>query len=266
MPGARGMFIEGHDACETAAADAAAGPIEVDIWTWHLAASPEELAEFSPLLSADERQRAARFLMVEDRDRYVTGRARLRQILARYVALMPEALTFCYGQYGKPSLALPCSAPLFNLSHSGGVAALAVVRGCEIGIDIEQVRDVPPAIAKRFFSASENLALQELSAADWLPSFFRCWTRKEAIVKAIGTGLGMPLDSFAVSLAPGAPARVLHVDGRRDEGAQWTIVDVAAGANLVGALAARTMGVELSVRRLSWESDKDVPEKRCSPQ
>jgi 4'-phosphopantetheinyl transferase len=232
---------------------ASPAPISIDLWTWPLGATQDETLEQLDVLSDDERQRASRFIFVEDKRRFIAGRARLRQILAHYVALPPDALVFRYGVQGKPALSLQRAAPFFNLSHSGGLAALAVAQDCDIGIDIERLRPIERGVAKRFFSTGENAALQCLYKADWRDAFYRCWTRKEAVVKAVGKGLSLRLDSFEVSLHCGTPACVLHFDGCRDAGSEWSLVDLALGPGLVGAIAARTMGVGLSVRRRHWE-------------
>jgi len=225
------------------------GSLTVDVFTWRLAAPQGEVAALAELLSAEERRRAARFAFAPDRDRFIVGRARLRQILARYVAQRPEALTFRYRPHGKPSLATARAAPFFNLSHSDDLAALAITSACDIGIDIERIRTVPAAVARRFFAANENAALLRLDGADWLAGFFRCWTRKEAVIKAVGKGLAFPLKSFAVSLLPGKLARVVHIGGCTEAGREWALADLTLGPGLAGAIAARTMGVRLSVRR-----------------
>jgi 4'-phosphopantetheinyl transferase len=204
------------------------------------------------ILSADERQRASRLLLARDRNRFIAARARLRQILARYVAMPPEALIFGYGAQGKPALSLAAASPFFSLSHSGGVAALGVTHGCEIGIDIEQVRAIDGGVAKRFFSTEENTALAQLHEEDWLEGFYRCWTRKEAVIKAIGTGLTLDLASLEVSLAPAAPTCVLRVGGCRAGARQWSLADLTVGPGIIGAVAACTRGAGLQVRPRQW--------------
>jgi 4'-phosphopantetheinyl transferase len=225
-------------------------PVRIDLWTWPLEASRRETAALEAALSADERRRAASFVFAPDRRRFIVGRGRMRQILSRYVALPPEALYFHYGAHGKPALSAARSAPCFNLSHSGGLAALAVA-GCDVGIDIEEVRPVDGAVAERFFSARENAALRGLRGADWRDAFYRCWTRKEAVAKALGKGLSLRLASFDVSVARSAPF-LLRLEGSRDAASQWSIVDAPLPHGLVGAIAARTMGRGVSVEHHCW--------------
>jgi 4'-phosphopantetheinyl transferase len=226
-----------------------AAPLRIDLWTWSLEAPRRETAALEAVLSAEERQRASSFIFAEDRRRFIVGRARLRQVLGRYTAMPPKALRFCYGAHGKPALAPSRSAPCFNLSHSAGMAALAIA-DCAVGIDIEKVRPINRAVAERFFSARENAALRGLRGADWRDAFYRCWTRKEAVVKAIGKGLSLRLASFDVSVAT-APL-LLRLEGSFDTASQWSLVDVALPRGLVGAIAARTMGRGVRVQHLRW--------------
>jgi 4'-phosphopantetheinyl transferase len=179
------------------------------------------------LLSADERQRAARFVFERDRRRYAAARARLRQLLGERLGVAPESLQFVYSPHGKPALARrPGQRDLrFNLSHCGDVAAYAFAEGREVGVDVEAVRPLPGAdeVAMRFFSHRERAAYLRLAASARPQGFFDCWTRKEAFVKALGHGLSHPLEAFDVSLTPG-----------------WTISSFVPGPGLVGAVAVQT--------------------------
>lgn len=215
---------------------------EVHLWHARLDGGEAALACDLPLLSPDERARADRFLFPQDRAAFAAARAWLRRILAGYLGRDPAGLRFGYGPDGKPHLAGSPSLR-FNLSHSGGRAALAVASGREVGIDIEAIRPVEPHIAGRVFAAGEIRTWSALPPADRLAAFFRCWTRKEAYLKALGTGLGTTrLDSFEVSLAPGDPPAVLAVDGDPRAAAEWRVADIDLGPGFVGALAARWGG------------------------
>jgi 4'-phosphopantetheinyl transferase len=212
----------------------------IDIWTWRLGASATELALLISLLSGDERARASRFFGARDREQFIVGRARLRQILASYLVVPPETIRFGYGKHGKPLLSRYPGAPSFNLSHSGDVAALAV-SGCgAVGIDVEQLRPVGTEIGRRFFTDNENAILDRLSGRRRLESFLRCWTRKEAILKADGKGLTGGLAQIDVALACAATSRPLHIShGRPEALPRWSLYDLALDAGLVGALAVR---------------------------
>ncbi len=178
---------------------------EVHIWRIDLAKPGNE-----QLLSADERDRANRFRFAMHRNRYISGRATLRIILGRFAGTAPERLTFEYTQFGKPFL--PDSRIRFNLSHSEDLAVLAVTFDREIGVDVERIQQQKDLldIAERFFAVPEREALRSLPVSDRAAGFYRCWTRKEAYIKARGDGLSLDLNSFVVSLLPQEPPRCLR--------------------------------------------------------
>jgi 4'-phosphopantetheinyl transferase len=223
-------------------------PIEVELWVWSLDVDEAERGRLFAYLSEDEVARALRFVFDRDRQRYVVARGRMREILARVLGVTADALRFSYSSHGKPSLSA-ASAPLhFNLSHSEGLAALGVSRARELGVDVEHVRPLKEDIAERFFSRGEVAALRALPEDQQLAAFYRCWTRKEAVVKAIGEGLSRPLDSFDVTLDPDA-AHLLRMDGDADGPHVWQLAHFAPVPGFAGAVACRTGGGALVVKR-----------------
>src|SRR4051812_2138588 len=173
----------------------------VHVWRADLAAPAADV------LSADEREKAAQFHFDKDRTRYIAARSILRQLIARYERVPAETIQFSYNTYGKP--ALEGSSLRFNASHSGGLALLAFARNKNVGVDIERIRADPASreIASQFFSEDEIAALRALPAETLAPAFFACWTRKEAFIKAHGSGLSLPLHKFVVSV--NSPAQLL---------------------------------------------------------
>jgi 4'-phosphopantetheinyl transferase len=216
---------------------------EVHVWRIALDPPPSLAGRFEAVLSPDERARADRFRMARDRARFVVGRGWLRTILGRYLGAEPGRLAFRYGPQGKPALEGDDMAR-FNLAHSHDLALLAVAEGRELGIDLEQIRPMADAerIIERFFSMRERAAFLGLPGPDRPVAFFRGWTRKEAYLKAIGLGFSMPLDRFDVTLAPGEPARLLHVEGRPEEPGRWTLHDLDPGPGFLAALAVEGTG------------------------
>ena len=206
--------------------------VHVDLWLWSLHATPSRLYEARQILSPDEIARAERFVRPADRDMYIAARARLREILGMETGRAACDLVFDYGPNGKP--ALP-GGPGFNLSHSGGLAALAVCADGAPGIDIEQIRPIEDAVARRYFTAEEYRQLGALPDHHWLDGFYRCWTRKEAVVKAVGLGLSMPLTAFDVTLTPNSPAHITRIDGQ--DATNWTLLHLDPAEGFVGALA-----------------------------
>jgi len=214
---------------------------EVHVWRADLQQPPELQETYLGLLDQDERARAARFHFAQHRRRFVLSRGFLRVLLGRYLEIEPERVRFAYGPYGKPSLLDEHGASRlrFNASHSHELAVYAFVRDCEIGVDVEYVKEdfETEDIARHFFSAYEVETLAGLPEPERAAAFFRCWTRKEAYIKAIGSGLSHPLDDFDVTLAPDAPAALLR--DYRDEQAtsRWSMfnleLDKYAGALVV---------------------------------
>lgn len=154
------------------------------------------------ILTASERQRADAFQLNEARGRFVAARAALRVLLGRYLELAPSEIGFAIGTNGKPYLADGHSADglQFNVAHSGNIALIAVTRGHEIGVDVERVRSVSnlEPIARRYFHPAEIATILSAPPAQREAAFMRCWTGKEAVLKAIGTGIGDSLASFHV--------------------------------------------------------------------
>jgi 4'-phosphopantetheinyl transferase len=169
-----------------------AATADVDLWRAELDLDELQLSAFSLTLSADEIDRSRRFHRSVDRQRFVARRGWLRRILSDYLSVPPEVWRFAYDGNGKPRLAGAANQQLkFNMSHSGGLAVYAVCRDREVGIDVERVsEDVDvEALARRFFSKTEQDALTALPAALQLRAFYERWTRKEAYLKAVGVGL-----------------------------------------------------------------------------
>ncbi len=206
------------------------------------------------VLSVEERARADRLRAPGGRERFVAGRRALRGILGGYLGLAAGDVAFCYGGRGKPALAGELGRRLeFNLTHSAGLALLVVVERRAVGVDVEEVRPMAEAdrLVERFFSVREREAFRALAVADRLAAFFRCWTRKEAYLKATGEGLGLPLEGFDVSLGPAEPARLLNVEGRPGEAERWSMADLDPGPGFIAALAVE--GALGRVRRFCWE-------------
>lgn len=215
---------------------------EVHVWRVDLEAIRGNESRWQRLLSPDELTRASRFHFPADRQRFTASRALLRMLLAGYVGSDPKDLTLSYSKKEKPFLGgdHAGSGVTFNVSHSGGIALLAFARSREIGIDVEQVRrdfDVE-AIARRFFSAREQEDIAVLPNEEKFEAFFRCWTRKEAYVKATGDGLSLPLRQFDVSVEPGSHDALLATRPNGSHAGLWSLREAPAGPGYVAALCA----------------------------
>jgi 4'-phosphopantetheinyl transferase len=221
-------------------------PTEIHVRYRSLEISDAEREALFALLDSEERQRAGRFRFESSRDAFIASHGWLRAVLGRYLNADPRSIEFTSGKRGKPALQ---GTPLqFNLSHSGAMAACAVARSEEVGIDIEKIRPMSDLerVAQRFFHPEESRKLLALREEDRVPAFFRCWTRKEAYIKALGDGLFAPLDRFEVTLAPGEPVAFVHIDGR--PGAEWSLLGLDVGPDYTGAVAIR--GTDWVVRTM----------------
>jgi 4'-phosphopantetheinyl transferase len=211
-------------------------PGAVHVWRIALDQQDEPLERFRRMLEPDELNRAGRFHFEKDRRHFIVARGFLRSVVARYLNTQPEALRLSYGAYGKPTLASE-HVLRFNLSHSHYVALLAVALDAELGVDVEHIRAdfASEEIARRFFSRAEVEAFNALPKEEQVAAFFRCWTRKEAYIKAIGKGLSQALDAFDVTLTPGARAELLRTE--EGDAERWWMSDVDVGEGYAGALA-----------------------------
>jgi 4'-phosphopantetheinyl transferase len=231
---------------------------EVQLWRVDLEAVGPEETRWRRVLSEDELARAARFHFSRDRQRYVSSRALLRMILAAYLDAEPKALSFRYSDKEKPALdCIHANHELqFNVSHSGTVALLAFARGRELGVDVELLRqdfDVE-GIAYRFFSEREKQELASYSPEERHAAFFRCWTRKEAYVKATGDGLSLPLSQFDVSLAPKENDALICTRPDAREAGRWHMREVPGGTGHAAAICVLGRGWELR----AWSDQSEM--------
>jgi 4'-phosphopantetheinyl transferase len=208
----------------------------VHLWRIALDQENDRLEAFRGTLEPQELERAGRFHFEKHRRHFVVARGFLRSVVARYIVSQPAALRFSYGTFGKPALASE-HALRFNLSHSNEVALLAVAADTELGVDVEHIRAdfASEDIARRFFSRAEVDVFNALPPGERVAAFFRCWTRKEAYIKAIGKGLSQALDEFDVTLAPGIAPALLRTPN--DDATRWWMSDIAVGEGYAGALA-----------------------------
>ncbi len=210
----------------------------VHLWQRELHTASPALEQCRELLSAEEREKAMRYRIERPRSDYILTRGTVRFLLAQYLHLTPAEISFRYTQYGKPLLAIE-SDLRFNVSHSHGLALMGFVRQREIGVDVEQVRaqDDAKKLAERFFSIRERESLRDLTGDDLHAAFFRCWTRKEAYIKAKGEGLSLPLHQFDVSIEPDPTQALLATRPDRSEAKRWTLLNVSAKSGYAAALA-----------------------------
>lgn len=219
---------------------------EVHSWCVRLDVSTEAYARLYAILSCDERARSARFRLEHDRRRHVVAHGVLRELLARYLQIQPSRIRYVYNAFGKPDLSPEFGSRLkFNLSHSAGLALIAIAADSNVGVDLEYIRAQPDyvEIAQRFFPAAEVDHLRGLPSHLHAQAFFSCWTRTEAYAKACGKGL----------------ANLGGVSNDISQSRCWSLYGLRPAPGYVGALAFEGSGRRVVPRH--WQVSEDSP--RC---
>ena len=172
--------------------------------------------------------------------------------------IQPGKISFVYNAFGKPDLGPEFANRLkFNLSHSAGLALIAIATASDVGVDLEYIRAQTDYadIARRFFSAAEVDYLIALPSHLYAEAFFSCWTKKEAYLKAYGEGLAIPLNSFSVPLTtdPAHTPVELYVASKDIVPARlWSLYTLRPAPGYAGALAIEGTGWRL--RQWQWTS------------
>jgi 4'-phosphopantetheinyl transferase len=187
---------------------------QVHVWHVNQDVSSSVESKLFDYLSEDEKTRAKRFYRASDQMHFTVARAMLRICLGQYLSLKPAEIVFSYTQYGKPYVV--DSDLKFNISHAYGQALLAFGWDMALGIDLEMMQRTVEweSLSKRFFSQHEAQAIRAFAnETQQKQAFFRCWTRKEAYVKARGDGLSRSLEKFEVSVTEKASLIIDRADG-----------------------------------------------------
>jgi 4'-phosphopantetheinyl transferase len=222
---------------------------EIHGWVGRLRASTECVSRFYAALSSPEKAKAEGFRFERHRLFYIISHGLLRSILASYLGVSPKDIAFEYGMHGKPSLGTLQAQLHFNMAHSGDYMLCGLCQNCEIGVDLEQIRELPDSelIANRFFTKSECRELLTVRPEFRSKAFFTCWTRKEAFIKATGDGLSLPLNTFEVSIRPGQPATLRILERTKYSLLPWSLVHLEPDEGCVGAMALPRTTYDLKV-------------------
>ena len=222
---------------------------DIHVWRASLNLDSDLLHRLETSLAPDEQARAARFKFDRDRHRFIAARGILREILGAYLSRQPASLSFSYGPHGKPALNPSDGGQViqFNVSHSHGMALYAFANAREVGVDIEAVRPMADweDIARRFFVPQEVTDILSWPKDLQQEAFFKCWTRKEAYLKARGAGMTLSLKSFSVSFSE-AGADAL----RSDDSHRWSLYGLSPDQGYTGAVVGE--GENWQLRCWSW--------------
>ncbi len=236
---------------------------EVHLWWASVSQHQEQLPYLRTLLSQDECARADRYLVEPPRRSFIVAHGLIRLLLARYTGQAPRNLVFTYSARGKPALAGGGDPPAigFNLSHSGDLVVAGLTSGCDLGADVEQLRPMPSAVdlTARFFAAAEHRTLLSLGEHRRSEAFLRCWTYKEAYLKAVGSGIGDGLSGVEASIDPAQPPCLLRVGGSKQEASRWLLLSCQPCPEYVAAVVVPHGTWKLVLHRAAPESIQDLP-------
>jgi 4'-phosphopantetheinyl transferase len=217
----------------------------IDLWYAPAAVDQPSVLEdrCAGWLSDDEQARAARFRRPTTRHQFVVGRGMCRCVLGQQLACPPEQLQFDWLPHGKPQLAPPHTALQFNVAHTEGMVLCGVIdRGAidrgAIGVDVERIERQPDlALAERYFAASEASWVRRQPEPAQVAAFLKVWTLKEALIKALGTGLATPLDRFAFDALESEAPQVRFLDPSLGDATHWQFFLPSLPAGYLGAVA-----------------------------
>lgn len=222
----------------------------MDIAVWSLDQPPYPPETLEAWLSPEEVARANRFKFPHLRRRWIAARAGMRSLLADRLGGSPSSLTFNTAAHGKPYLAGDGPKVAFNLSHSDSLAALAI-SDVELGVDIERIAEAHDSVARQQFSSAEYAALSRLAPDARVPAFYRMWSAKEAVLKALGTGFSLASNSFTVEISGSEELQIVHAEWPYPDYQDWKIARFEPAVEFAGAVAVRTSRA-LEIRLSLW--------------
>lgn len=196
---------------------------EIHLWKALLPKTNEILDKLKENLSEEELSRLDRYRFNADKERYILARGGIKDLLSRYLYIPPAEIQFLYSKFGKPYLSPSNNNSLpplqFNISHSGNTILYAIANNVPVGIDVECFKPEMDflAVAKEFCTSREHAKLSSLPRNEQTLAFYRCWTRKEAFIKAIGQGLYFPIKQVEVKFLPIEKPEFLHIQANSFE-------------------------------------------------
>ncbi len=218
--------------------------------------SHSRLGELKLVLSADEATKADRYRKEIDYRRSVVARAILRQLLSYWLGIPAVEIQFEYGPFGKPSLSqCHASQVQFNTSHSGQWILIGASRVSPVGVDVEELRSIETleGIAKTTFSATEFAAWQQLPPELAVAGFFRGWTCKEAVIKALGLGISLPLDNVEVDIDPRRFVSIQKLAVADEVASDWQVRIVPMVESYCAALACQANVTRIECIDWAWD-------------
>jgi 4'-phosphopantetheinyl transferase len=214
---------------------------EVHIWSYSLDPEAVNIALYQILLSPKEVIQKNKYITQTLKDKYTISRGGLRRILSKYLSISSEIIDFSYSNFGKPSIVSSQNAEnvFFNLSHSNNLALCIVSSLPDIGVDVELRKPILNVldVAKLVCTEEEYQILLDDGEKNLQKNFYRIWTRKEALVKALGVGLSCSLDCLSVTFLENASPKLLKLNWRGENPVRWHLGDLDIKENYTAAYA-----------------------------
>lgn len=222
-------------------------PRQIHVWAAEIHRKPGEVADLAATLIDEEREQAERRKEGPIRNEWIVSRGLLRTILSRYLPYQPREFRFAQEASGKPYLTGITPQLHYNVTHSAGMALVALTCLGPVGVDVEQNRPFKNelGIAKRYFLPREYEGLAAIDPEHRRLAFFRLWTGKESFVKACGIGMANGVERVELSVSATETPRVLFFDGQEDEARLWSLHSLTPNPDYIGALAHRGHDFEL---------------------
>ncbi|MBI3408788.1 MAG: 4'-phosphopantetheinyl transferase superfamily protein [Planctomycetes bacterium] len=217
---------------------------------WFISLSAEDLPWAYVILSPDEKKRASAFRDPQQQRWFAQRHAALRWLLSQYLEVTPSSLRFETGPHGKPRLCDGSSSWLgFSLSHRAGMAAVALANEANVGVDVEcadEVSDLDQLVNDNC-SAEEQRAIASAPRPERTRLFLRQWTRKEALLKAVGSGLNFPPNLLSI---PATAAETIQGPFLGETGGVWSITSIDSDVNHLASVALPGIGWRVIARTL----------------
>jgi 4'-phosphopantetheinyl transferase len=226
---------------------------EIHIWGADLDNLKVSDSEAKQMLPGSEREKSERFRFDVLKTRYIKCHFLLRVLLGYYLGVDSYNQEFYRNQHGKQSLtgATDCNPIFFNLSNSENICVYAFTHVAEVGVDVEKIHDLSnmDRIVERFFSPLENKIFRSLPEHNRKKAFFKCWTRKESLLKAMGVGLSFPLDKVdVITDASEEMSEVFIKTKELNMEIEWTVRDINVFEGFASALALKGNYLDFAAR------------------
>jgi 4'-phosphopantetheinyl transferase len=219
-------------------------------WWIDLHGASEMVDRVMQLLSPEERSRAGRIVDREVHREFVMTRSAVRLLLARYIGCTPKELPLVTGRYGKLAIDKVGTGIEFNVAHSHGLALICFSRDRHVGVDLEYIRNMPDLQLMGMLTMTSGERAAISADSEPLEAFFRCWVRKEAVVKAAGVGLSASLCDVEVTTSDGPLA--VQLSDAQDRLAGYEVISLEAPRGYKAAIARERSVGDLVVKRWRW--------------